>query len=137
MPTNLLIFMLVDCIIRVYSLLGLHVIDYSIRMFHKVIVSLDYFDLLSAILQKASCLMPLGTYYAKNYAGIIDLGLVFTNVKVFMQFNCFAKLCSHDSNIRDESLRQSCSIVDLRWLSTLLIILILLKFPIQQLIQIW
>ena len=78
--------------------------------------------------------MPLGTYYAKNYAGIIDLDLVFTNVKAFMQFNCFAKLCSHDSNIRYESLRQSCPIVDLRWLSTLLIIL---KFPIQQLIQIW
>ena len=37
-------FKLVNCFIIVYSLLGTHVTDYSIRMFYEVIVVLEYFD---------------------------------------------------------------------------------------------
>ena len=63
----------VDCFIKVYSLLGIHITDYSIRMFNKVIVLLEYFcKSLSNML--ALCLMLSSTYFAKIYASIIGLG---------------------------------------------------------------
>ena len=52
----------INCFIRVYSNLGIHVTNYSTEMFSAILP-----------IMLALCLMLSGTYYAKSYAGIIHL----------------------------------------------------------------
>ena len=49
----------------------------SLTILLNVIVLLEYFQLIKILpIMLALCLMLSGTYYAKNYAGIIGLALV-------------------------------------------------------------
>ena len=82
----------------------MHITDFSIRMFHKLIVLLVYillyiifYDSYAKLAGEISqldcndppilcwyyiiiCLMLSGTYYAKNYAGIISMCLIISNI---------------------------------------------------------
>ena len=64
----------------------IHVTNYSIRMFHKVIVLLEYFGLFISHTAIVYSTYYAGTYCAKNYASIIDLGLFVCNMKVKISF---------------------------------------------------
>ena len=70
-----------------YFSLGIQITDHSIKIFHKVIVLLEYFDLfishisiLHLPIMLALCQMLVCTNYAKHYAGIMGLDLTNTHL---------------------------------------------------------